>query len=364
MESATEIPKLEEVQAELARLSGYACELSDATWLARYRTSHRYANRFSQGRAFICGDAGHVHVPIGGQGMNTGIQDAFNLGWKLAGVANGDLEPSVLESYDEERRPVAESLIRGTDFAYKGILHPSEARQAATRLFGPFLVRSERVQDFVRSTLEELKIAYPGSSLNLDLGGASGPKPGERVLDAILVRDADKATVTLNDLTRTTTWTLLIFSGVHRFAGEAAERAALAADIRAAFGDRIAIYGVEADKSVPHGDRRGRDAARSPARGASALRRRQCGVLSVASRHLRRRARTAPPGRAVDRASEGDFRVSAESAAARISVTAESRRLRAGARRPAGRLGRLDSQPAAASAARQRDRADGDRAAA
>ena len=253
-ESATEIPTLEEVQTELARLSGYPCELSDAIWLARYRTSHRFANRFSQGRAFICGDAGHVHVPIGGQGMNTGIQDAFNLGWKLAGVANGDLEPSVLESYDEERRPVAESLIRGTDFAYKGILHPSEARQAATRLFGPFLVRSERVQDFVRSTLEEFKIAYPGSSLNLDLGGASGPKPGERALDAIVVKDADKATVTLNDLTRTTTWTVLIFSGVHRFAGEAAERAALAADIRAAFGERIAIYGVEADKSAPHGD--------------------------------------------------------------------------------------------------------------
>jgi 3-(3-hydroxy-phenyl)propionate hydroxylase len=80
-------PTLAEIGETFARLTGIAAELSDATWLARYRTSHRYADRFSSGRAFIAGDAGHVHVPIGGQGMNTGIHDAFNLGWKLAGVA-------------------------------------------------------------------------------------------------------------------------------------------------------------------------------------------------------------------------------------------------------------------------------------
>ncbi|MFX9150271.1 FAD-dependent monooxygenase, partial [Acinetobacter baumannii] len=74
--------------------------------------------------------------------MNTGIQDAFNLGWKLAGVVKGELNPSVLESYHAERHPVAESLIKGTNFAYTGILHPSEARQRAARLFGPFLIRN------------------------------------------------------------------------------------------------------------------------------------------------------------------------------------------------------------------------------
>lgn len=251
VEATSEEPTLAEIHAHLTRLSGFDCELTDPIWLARYRTSHRYANRFSEGPAFICGDAGHVHVPIGGQGMNTGIQDAFNLGWKLAGVVKGELRPDVLSSYHDERHPVAESLIKGTDFAYTGILHPSEARQRAVRLFGPFLIRNERVQNLVRGTLEELHVYYPNSPLNLDHGGAKGPKPGERVLDATLVRDADKQTAELSHLTRGEAWTLLLFSGTHPSADDSAARAALANDIAKRFGARIAIFSVEASPNAP-----------------------------------------------------------------------------------------------------------------
>ena len=248
VEAADETPTLDEIAQQLTRLTGYACTLEDPVWLARYRTSHRYADRFSQGRAFIAGDAAHVHVPIGGQGMNTGIQDAFNLGWKLAGVARGALKPQVLETYSAERHPVAAGLIRGTDFAYRGILHPSEARQRATRLFGPFLMRSSRVQGFVRDTLEELKVFYPASPLNLDLGGAQGPKPGERVLDAPFVRARDRATVTLNALTQTSAFTLLLFGGLD---GEApGARDALAARVAERCGDRVSIHFVEAAREA------------------------------------------------------------------------------------------------------------------
>lgn len=248
VESTTEEPTLDEIRHHLTELSGFSCELSDPIWLARYRTSHRYTNHFSQGRAFVAGDAGHVHVPIGGQGMNTGIQDAFNLGWKLAGVVKGELNPSVLESYHAERHPVAESLIKGTNFAYTGILHPSEARQRAARLFGPFLIRNERVQDFMRNTLEELTIFYPASPLNLDLGGAKGPKPGERVLNATMVQASDKFTVTINELTRTPSWTLLIFGGL---GGTLDDAWMLSADVSQRFGHRITPYIVIADKQLP-----------------------------------------------------------------------------------------------------------------
>lgn len=250
VESATETPSLGEVQRHLIRLSGFDCTLSDPIWLARYRTSHRYADRFSQGHAFIAGDAAHVHVPIGGQGMNTGIQDAFNLGWKLAGAVKGELQPEVLDTFHAERHPVAASLIRGTDFAYRGILHPSEARQRAARLFGPFLIRSERVQNFMRGTLEELHIDYPDSPLNLDLGGTRGPKPGERVLDAALVRASDFSTVRLNDLTRAISWTLLLFGGT---SGGAAGLTELAGHAAAAFGGRIVPYLVIADSTYAGG---------------------------------------------------------------------------------------------------------------
>lgn len=214
VESTTEEPTLAEIAYHLTRLTGHACTLSEPIWRARYRTSHRYANRFSAGPAFIAGDAAHVHVPIGGQGMNTGIQDAFNLGWKLAGAVRGTLRPEVLESYHAERHPVAEALIRGTDLAYGGVLHPSELRQHATRLLGPFIIRNTMAQDFMRSTLEELKVFYPESPLNLDAGGPAGPRPGERVLDTVLVRASDLSTVHLHELISSTQWQLLLFGGV------------------------------------------------------------------------------------------------------------------------------------------------------
>lgn len=252
VEATTEEPTLDEIKHHLTRLSGFSCELSNPVWLARYRTSHRYSNHFSQGRAFIAGDAAHVHVPIGGQGMNTGIQDGFNLGWKLAGVVKGELKPTVLDSYHAERHPVAVSLIKGTDFAYTGILHPSEARQRAARMFGPYLIRNSRVQEFMRNTLEELRIFYPDSPLNLELGGARGPKPGERVLDATLVRAADLATVSINELTRATSWTLLLFTGT-AVDCDVEALAKLGNDIEKSLASRVAVHPVIAGPVVPAG---------------------------------------------------------------------------------------------------------------
>jgi 3-(3-hydroxy-phenyl)propionate hydroxylase len=241
VEAANEQPTLEEVARHFTTLSGFACELSDPIWLARYRTSHRYADRFRAGPLFVAGDAGHVHVPIGGQGMNTGIQDGFNLGWKLAGVVKGELQASVLDSYEAERHPVAESLIRGTDFAYRGILHPSEMRQRAARLIGPFLLRNSRVQGFMRETLEELAIAYPKSPLNLDLGGSKGPAPGERMLDADFV-SAGGETTSLWEQVSPDGWTLLLFALDKQ--GEAEEVARNAA---ARFGDRVRTVTLSTD---------------------------------------------------------------------------------------------------------------------
>lgn len=147
--------------------------------------------------------------------MNTGIQDAFNLGWKLAGVIRGKYQPLVLESYNQERHPVAEGLIKGTDLAYKGILHPSEVKQRAVRLLGPFVMRTDTAQNFMRNTLEELTIAYPHSLLTEDHGGSTGPGPGERFLDAQVVLNSDKRTVRLSELSRGVDWMLLLFTGTH-----------------------------------------------------------------------------------------------------------------------------------------------------
>ncbi|WP_411823134.1 FAD-dependent monooxygenase [Leptospira sp. 'Mane'] len=89
--------------------------VSDPNWLSQYKLHHRYAKSFRKGRAFLCGDAGHIHSPAGGQGMNTGLQDAHNLTWKLALVLRNQTSPHILNSYEEERLPFAKQLVTATD---------------------------------------------------------------------------------------------------------------------------------------------------------------------------------------------------------------------------------------------------------
>src|SRR5215217_4570034 len=94
-------------------------EVTRAHWFTTYRLHHRMAEKFRQERCFLVGDAGHIHSPLGGTGMNTGLQDAYNLSWKLAGVVNGQLDENVLDSYSTERMPVAKTVLSTTDKLFK-----------------------------------------------------------------------------------------------------------------------------------------------------------------------------------------------------------------------------------------------------
>ena len=102
-------------------------------WFSAYRVHHRVAARFRQGPVFLAGDAAHVHSPVGGQGMNTGLQDAHHLANLLADVASGLLEPAQLDRYEAERRPVALTLVRIVDRAFGVIARPGPATAFARR---------------------------------------------------------------------------------------------------------------------------------------------------------------------------------------------------------------------------------------
>src|SRR6266850_2960212 len=112
-----------------AGLSFKAC-----TWFSTYRIHHRSASRFRDRRCFLLGDAAHIHSPVGAQGMNTGLQDAYNLAWKLALVASGRADAALLDSYEEERIPVAGRLLSTTDRAFSILVSDS-------RLAGMFRTR-------------------------------------------------------------------------------------------------------------------------------------------------------------------------------------------------------------------------------
>jgi len=96
-------------------------DVTRVNWFSTYRVHHRVADRFRQGRAFLLGDAAHIHSPVGGQGMNTGIGDAVNLAWKLAAVVRGRARQSLLDSYEPERIAFARRLVATTDQAFTGV---------------------------------------------------------------------------------------------------------------------------------------------------------------------------------------------------------------------------------------------------
>jgi 2-polyprenyl-6-methoxyphenol hydroxylase-like FAD-dependent oxidoreductase len=100
--------------AAAARVAGTDFRPRDPLWLSRFTDETRLAEHYRKGAIFIAGDAAHIHAPMGGQGMNVGIQDAMNLAWKLAGVVHGNAPEALLDTYERERRPVGEALLRNT----------------------------------------------------------------------------------------------------------------------------------------------------------------------------------------------------------------------------------------------------------
>jgi 2-polyprenyl-6-methoxyphenol hydroxylase-like FAD-dependent oxidoreductase len=105
----------EEIEKEIKEQAKMKLEMSDVRWFSLYKVHSRRVNKFSKGRCFLAGDSAHIHSPAGAQGMNTGIQDAYNLAWKLALVVKGFASEKLLDSYNEERLANAQRLLESTD---------------------------------------------------------------------------------------------------------------------------------------------------------------------------------------------------------------------------------------------------------
>ncbi|MFJ4714552.1 FAD-dependent monooxygenase [Streptomyces sp. NPDC088785] len=129
---------LEELRAEVSFLAGRPVAMSAPRWLERFSDFSRLAHRYRAGRVLVAGDAAHVHFPIGGQGLSTGLLDALNLGWKLALVLRGAAGEDLLDTYDQERRPAARAVIDNTR-AQLALMRPDPALDPLRALFAQLL---------------------------------------------------------------------------------------------------------------------------------------------------------------------------------------------------------------------------------
>ena len=140
----------------------------------------------------VAGDAVHIHSPAGGQGMNTGIMDAHNLAWKLALVADRSASDLLLDSYEQERRPVAGNVLGLSDAIVRWATMSHPVKRALRDAFIPTITRLPAVQRAATQRLSQISVAYPSSPLNQPDRGRHGPKPGERVPDIEVLSDYGK----------------------------------------------------------------------------------------------------------------------------------------------------------------------------
>jgi 2-polyprenyl-6-methoxyphenol hydroxylase-like FAD-dependent oxidoreductase len=215
-------PTTQELQAQVLRLTGAPITVQETGWLARYGNSSRNAERYRDGRVFLCGDAAHTFFPLGGQRLNTCMQDAANLGWKLAAEIHGWAPPGLLDTYHAERHPVNERS-RRTTAAQSELMAASASGTEELRDLFAEVVRFEQVNRYVLEYTTGLDVRYPMAAEGAAPGGRPekahpllGLRPGP-----LAVAAADGET-TLTALLRSGRGLLLDLSGGEQDLGDAA----------------------------------------------------------------------------------------------------------------------------------------------
>ncbi|GAA3407661.1 FAD-dependent monooxygenase [Streptosporangium vulgare] len=212
-EGAGQEPSLELFQRLFAQRTGRTdVRLHNATWLSRFSYKVRLADRYRAGRVFIAGDAAHVHPIAGGLGMNTGIQDAYNLGWKLALAVRGQAPHSLLDTYERERRPVAESVLKTSGAGMTALFSTKPLMTFLRDWIILPLMRNPAVTRAIVSKTSQLSVNYRDSELSV--GDKGKVRPGDRAPDSPCRHPVTGERSRLFDLFRGPHFTLLQFDAV------------------------------------------------------------------------------------------------------------------------------------------------------
>jgi 2-polyprenyl-6-methoxyphenol hydroxylase-like FAD-dependent oxidoreductase len=177
-------PTLEEIQHLIDRRGPQGVVASRPVWLSNFHINERKVKDYRRGNVMLAGDAAHVHSPAGGQGMNTGMQDAFNLAWKLAMVWDGRAPDTLLETYSTERSAVGDTVLRNATRLTTAVALQNPVAQMLRNTLAHFILGFSKVQEAGARTLTEVDIAYPDSPLTVASASetrSNHPKAGQRV---------------------------------------------------------------------------------------------------------------------------------------------------------------------------------------
>lgn len=255
-------PTIEDVRRHMNEREIDYKSVGSPNWLAYFKLHHRIVDRYGDGRVFLCGDAAHIHSPIGGQGMNTGIQDAYNLAWKLALVLKGNSPENLLDSYNPERHRVGKGVVDLTDMATKMVgIHNPVLASIRNKLVGT-ISKLDPVQEKLLTTLSQIEVNYRESPIAEErwyqpdaIEGFHGYRhdlvAGERVKDYPLMSLDGKGSSRLYDLFRDVRHKLLLFTGSQPEDMELNELRKIRSSIGSEYGDTIEVHVIAGTDGLP-----------------------------------------------------------------------------------------------------------------
>ena len=250
---------LADFQAALDQRGPGNATLSEPGWISPFKVNARRAERYRVGRAFIAGDAAHIHSPTGGLGLNTGMQDGYNLAWKLALVIRRLADPALLDSYEAERTPVADAVLRLAGQLTTMLTLTNPVGQQLRNHLMPVLSGLGAVQHQIAVQDAQLSIVYGTSPIVSEYHHerfghgrfAGGPKAGDRAPNAEPLHPVDGSSIRLYDLLRGIHHTLVLFGGPAPDAASWQSLSAIAQAIEGQHGDTLRTYIIVDGEKAP-----------------------------------------------------------------------------------------------------------------
>ncbi|MCK5710483.1 MAG: FAD-dependent monooxygenase, partial [Deltaproteobacteria bacterium] len=257
------LPVLDDVHKLMKEREIEYNDVSNPNWLAYFRLHHRMVDRYREGQVFICGDAAHIHSPLGGQGMNTGIQDAYNLAWKMALVLKGKSPEALLDSYNTERHRRGKEVVSLTDTATKiATIHNPVLSVIRNKMLS-VLSKVNPIQEKIVSILAQLEFHYKDSPIiderwyeSKDIEGyvphGHDLKAGERFKDYSLVSPDGKSSMELFKLLKGSEHELLLFTGAEPMDMEIKELSKIVDSVKQ-YGSLIETHLLIGSEEIPDG---------------------------------------------------------------------------------------------------------------
>ena len=208
-------PSMKEIEEVFMRRCSDKASLSDPIWLSQFGIAERQIQKYRYQRVFFAGDAAHIHSPMGGQGLNTGLQDIYNLAWKLALVQKGFAKEQLLDSYQFERYPIAKKVLRKTGLMTKMVMARNPLLVSLRNRIIHSLNSIKLIKNFILRDLAELDISYANSPLSKILGNKTAFKIGEYLNDFRLNNAESHEEKFLSQIIQGTRHHLFLFAGVN-----------------------------------------------------------------------------------------------------------------------------------------------------